>query len=304
MRRNGNPTSWLTSRIGSLLGCLILALPLLFYAIPHLHRPVRTVLEKSLFEGITYRREARNLPRPIMLHVVKIDLTAPGVDLLVTNGQPAEASPDNTELKARTASEFLQEFDLQLAVNASFFYPFREKTPWDFYPHSGERVNAVGQAISNHMQYSSPELDWPTLCFANSRAQIAPNGTCPAATQQAVAGSALLVSQGQAAPIPPDSADSDAAYSRTAVATDRTGETLWIIVIDDKQLFYSEGVTLPELTQMLLEFGVDQAINLDGGGSTTLVTDREILNAPIHTRIPMRERPVANHIGVYARPLN
>jgi hypothetical protein len=27
------------------------------------------------------------------------------------------------------------------------------------------------------------------------------------------------------------------------------------------------------------------------------------LNAPIHTRIPMRQRPVANHLGVYALPV-
>lgn len=45
------------------------------------------------------------------------------------------------------------------------------------------------------------------------------------------------------------------------------------------------------------------ALNLDGGGSTTMVvSDRKGiggLNSPIHTKLPMRERPVANNLGFY-----
>ncbi|MBD2020680.1 phosphodiester glycosidase family protein, partial [Leptolyngbya sp. FACHB-36] len=52
--------------------------------------------------------------------------------------------------------------------------------------------------------------------------------------------------------------------------------------------------------------GADKAVNLDGGGSTTIVvsspTGPYALNAPIHTKIPLRERPVANHLGFYAAP--
>ncbi|HEY9729402.1 MAG TPA: hypothetical protein V6D50_23370 [Chroococcales cyanobacterium] len=45
-----------------------------------------------------------------------------------------------------------------------------------------------------------------------------------------------------------------------------------------------------------------------GCGSTTLVTatpkGSTVLNSPIHTKLPMRECPVANHIGFYALPKN
>jgi hypothetical protein len=30
----------------------------------------------------------------------------------------------------------------------------------------------------------------------------------------------------------------------------------------------------------------------------------KVLNSPIHTRVPMRQRPVANHLGVYALPID
>jgi hypothetical protein len=87
---------------------------------------------------------------------------------------------------------------------------------------------------------------------------------------------------------------------------DARGETLWLIVVDGRQRNYSAGVTLVELVDIILELGADAALNLDGGGSTTLVMEGTrgavLLNSPIHTRIPMRQRPVGNHLGVYALP--
>jgi hypothetical protein len=46
-------------------------------------------------------------------------------------------------------------------------------------------------------------------------------------------------------------------------------------------------------------------MNLDGGGSSTLAVEGangrpEVLNSPIHQRIPGRERPVGNHLGIFA----
>ena len=91
------------------------------------------------------------------------------------------------------------------------------------------------------------------------------------------------------------------AYSRTAVGISEKGDRLWLIIIDGKQPFYSEGVTEQELAKIAIKLGCDRALNLDGGGSSTLVAkvanQIKVLNAPMHTKIPMRERPVANHLG-------
>jgi exopolysaccharide biosynthesis protein len=45
-------------------------------------------------------------------------------------------------------------------------------------------------------------------------------------------------------------------------------------------------------------------MSLDGGGSSTMVIEGDdgepkILNSPIDQYIPGRERPVANHLGIY-----
>lgn len=289
--------------IGLGLGALLAVLPLMGFAWVHGQRPPRENVERPLFQGITYRREVRSLPRPLMVHIVEIDLTTPGIRVQVTPGTDVG---DRTEVTARTTSEFLQEFDLKLAVNANFFYQFREATPWNYYPHSGQRVHAVGEAIANGTVYSEAEPSWPVLCFAaDNRARIQPDA-CPEGTQQGVAGSHLLIQNRQ--PMPLSEYDVDQGlHSRTVAALDAAGETLWLVAIDDKQPRYSEGVTSAEMVDILMELGVDTALNLDGGGSTTLVMaegDRPVvLNAPVHTKIPMRERPVANHLGFDAAPL-
>lgn len=292
-------------------GTSLLLLPLILYGWLHSMRPPRTTQERSLFQGITYKREIRSTPRPFIVHIVTVDLTAPGVRVLVTPGTTSPIKTEiPTEIDARTTSEFLKEFKLQLAVNASFFYPFREVTPWDYYPRSGDRANVVGQAISNGLSYSSHEPDLPVLCFnsskGGSRVQISGRRDCPKDTVHAVAGNHMLIEQGNPVGLTLDEHDTDRPYSRVAVASDRAGKKLWFVAIDGKQPLYSEGATIAELTNIIVELGAHWALNLDGGGSTTLVaatpSGPAVLNAPTHTKLPMRERPVANHIGFYALP--
>jgi hypothetical protein len=286
-----------------LLGMGLLALPLVLYGWLHFLRPPREPYTQALFQGITYQRKIRVLPRPAVIHIVAIDLSTPGVKALVT---PSSPSTTDMQTTARTTSAFLQEFKLQLAVNASFFYPFKEKTPWDYYPRAGEGAKVLGQSISNQQRYAPPRQGWAALCFLAHRAQVFPNGECPPGTIHAVAGIVVLVESGQPAYHNFDAKADRRPYSRVAAAIDKTGQKLWLVLVDGKQPLYSEGATIFELAEIMADLGVDTAINLDGGGSTTLVIDTpagaKVLNAPMHTKLPMRERPVANHLGFYASP--
>lgn len=53
-----------------------------------------------------------------------------------------------------------------------------------------------------------------------------------------------------------------------------------IIVVDGRSDGYSEGCDLPTLQQLFVDRGVTTAFNLDGGGSTTLWFNGEIINKP------------------------
>jgi len=59
----------------------------------------------------------------------------------------------------------------------------------------------------------------------------------------------------------------------------RDGKLL-MVTVDGRQPGYSEGMTLRELAQLFLDLGCQDAMNLDGGGSTTMVVRDRIVNSP------------------------
>lgn len=283
-------------------GTVVLTLPLIIVGWLNFHRPQRSNIQQQLFRGIAYQRIVRNRPRPMMIHLVTVDLNQTEIKPVLT---PPEAQ-NNEYTKARTTSQFLREFQVQLAINASYFRPFHENTPWDYYPQIGDRVTPIGQTIVNQQPYTQAEAGWHVICFTkDNRAQIPGTEKCPTNTVQAVAGSQILVKNSRFQPN--TNARSDKPYPRVAIGVDRTGKKLSIVLVDGKQPLYSEGMTRDELAKLLLELKTDAALNLDGGGSTTLVINTpsgiKILNAPIHTKIPQRERPIANHLGFTAKKL-
>ena len=55
----------------------------------------------------------------------------------------------------------------------------------------------------------------------------------------------------------------------------------YILVVVDGRSSESAGVTLPELAALMLELGAMEAYNLDGGGSSTMVSEGELVNDPL-----------------------
>ncbi|CAM3267044.1 phosphodiester glycosidase family protein [Filibacter tadaridae] len=57
---------------------------------------------------------------------------------------------------------------------------------------------------------------------------------------------------------------------RTAIAIDKTGTKVFMVTVDGRQAPYSKGMALKEFAEYLVSIGADRALNLDGGGSTTM----------------------------------
>ena len=277
----------------------IISTPFLAIGILRLLRPQTINLEEELFPGIYYERQIKEQPRPIISHTVTVDLTKPNLKFFVT---PGKSNPHQREFRAETTTEFLQNYSLQLAINGSLFSNFQPRFPWNHYPRSGDGVDVEGLVISEGQVYSEAKYGWPVLCILEgNRLEINPFD-CPENTQSALAGTNLVVIDGK---VVEQGTDIGATKldPRTAVAIDEQGKKLWVVVIDGRQPGYSEGVTLEELGNLLKELGAVSALNLDGGGSTAMVMEEgkgvKVLNSPIHTRIPLRQRPVANHLGIH-----
>jgi len=264
------------------------------------HRPQPAPAQEALFPGIEYTRAVRSTPRPLVLHLIRIDLATPGLEFVVTPGTPGE------DLPARTVSEFLTEFDLQLAINGAYFQPWWDRAPWDYYPHSGDPVHPVfGIAAARGTVYAVDETGTMSEALFISADNQVSFRTPVGDTYNAIGGLTMLLSSGTNV-IDVLNVEDESLHPRTAVGLDESGQTLILMVIDGRQPGYSEGVSLRELAELMRDFGAYQALNLDGGGSSTLVAEGSdgqpsILNSPIHSRIPGQQRPVATHLGVSIR---
>lgn len=67
-------------------------------------------------------------------------------------------------------------------------------------------------------------------------------------------------------------------HPRTSIGV-RADGTLVLVTVDGRQPKKSVGMTIPELAKLMLEFGCKEAMNLDGGGSTTMAIRNKVVNS-------------------------
>ncbi len=103
----------------------------------------------------------------------------------------------------------------------------------------------------------------------------------------------------------------DERHARTAICVKENHHWVLMVSAHTKEAYRQytdkavEGLTIPELTQFLQELGCVNAINLDGGGSSTLVIDGNVMNTPAGDMDELfhlfHERPVSDAILVLPR---
>ena len=227
------------------------------------------------------------------MHIAEIDLTAPGIGFQLT-------PPGGTlETVRQTTLDYLNQQHAQLAINGEFFLPF---------PSTDPNAMLVGFAASNGNVYSSFEA--PVQSYAivtnapalnidpSNHAGIVHNDPAFAdgkhvlenvTVGNALAGSAQIVTNGvNTVPVYVDAAHPDglltpggpANYSnsnswyeltnaRTAIGLSQDGKTLVLFTVDNAG--GSRGMTVTEVANLLIQdYGVYNALNLDGGGSTSM----------------------------------
>jgi hypothetical protein len=262
-------------------------------------RPVPVPVKQKLYDGVIYRRVVRFFPRPMIAHVLTVDTKEKGIEFLVT---PPD-SEGETPLKARTTSQFLEEFNLQVAINGGGFSPWWSRSPADYYPHVGDPIAPSGFTASNGKVYWADDEEEGVLpALFISRRNVLSFNNKPNKVHSAISGDRMIVIKGEVAPNLGD----PELQPRTAIGINRNGRYLYLIVVDGRQPFYSEGVTFTELAELFIDQGAFMAMSLDGGGSSTMVVEDDdgrpkILSSPIDRYIPGTERPVGTHFGIYIK---
>lgn len=82
--------------------------------------------------------------------------------------------------------------------------------------------------------------------------------------------------------------------SRTAIGQRKDGAVI-LLVIDGRSITGSKGASIIELQQIMNKLGAHNAINLDGGKSTTMYYEGDVINTPSNS---MGERPIPSAVIV------
>jgi exopolysaccharide biosynthesis protein len=241
------------------------------------------------------------------MHVAQIDLQAPGIRFKVS------APGGDREVARQSTLDFLKQERAQLAINGHFFLPFpsTDRTAWVIGLAASE--GRVFSAFEIPDQSYALVAFAPALNIdRDNRATIVhydpafPDGRHvreTVALWNVVAGSSQIVTGGVAsvpyyrddnhfdAELDPggpndysnDKAWADATTARTAVGLSQDRRTLTLFTVDVRggrpsrdapRGTISEGMKLSEVAAVLIrDFGVFDALNLDGGGSTTMAMD-------------------------------
>jgi exopolysaccharide biosynthesis protein len=248
--------------------------------------------------------------QPVRGWTAWVDLTDPRVEIRVTG--PARHEPNDPvamETRAQTTPTWLEREHLVLAVNAHFFArvldpnaPYEPNMPLDL----------IGPCISDGRLVSPPPATQPSPVLALTRERRGRIGLLMAreleGMEDVVSGAlprepatgGLLVEKGRnvgetASPQPLKR------HPRTAAGLTADGGTLILLVIDGRQSDWSIGLTLPELADLMIELGANDAVNLDGGGSSSFIFAPP--GAPRITNRPSdgHWRAVGSSLGVFLR---
>ena len=242
-----------------------------------------------IFRGVERLQASADQPRPLKVQAVRVDLRETGIDFLVTPSNGAAPK----DVGARSVSEFLEEFQCQVAINGSVFDVYAE--------HRGNPMDVLGLSLSRGQRYSPPNR-WDALLIGKDRrAWIARSPVNARAAWNGMSGYYALLADGR------NKGGMADLHPRSAVGVSRDGRYLLLMAADGRQPGYSEGLTTAETAEWMRKLGAWNALNLDGGGSTALVmrgSDGQptTLNRPSGPP-PGTERRVANHLCVYAKGL-
>jgi exopolysaccharide biosynthesis protein len=258
-------------------------------------------------DGVVYERLSTRSPRPIVIHVVKIDLVVAGAELkAIAAPDPDGAGPAETTLSSPL--ELAASINAIVAINANAFSRTDGSVGAPYF--MGERVRILGWVVRDGIVRSMPargaasawtdsngitRIGYADEAFAND-ALSAPLGF-RAPVRMAVSGFDLLLRRGR----PVASADG-AIHPRSGIGVSRDGVTVWFAVADGRQAGYSEGLTLQEWASYFMAWGAWDALNLDGGGSSVLTyadPSLRVVNSPSDFPLfPFLPRPVPVMLAV------
>ena len=224
------------------------------------------------FPGV---RRLRRITSNQAVHALVVDLCAPGVSVRATG----------TDERRKTVGSFGAAVGAQAAINGDFF--------------SFETYGTNGPSMSNGARWGGGDHDYVApLMFGAGKVALPPHeatGGITAWAREVVSGHPTILVGGTRRNNNGD-ALCTARHPRTAAGLSADKSKLILAVVDGRATTRI-GMTCDELANLMKELGADAAVNLDGGGSSTMwLAGTGVVNAPSDGQ----QRVVANHLAIRA----
>ncbi len=243
-----------------------------------------------------------NDPRMMRVFAIRVDTKAPGIRFIATE-RCDRYKADVSETRRIPTKLFLTLSKCQVAINGDFFTPFIPANQSSY-------TNLLHLSVSEG-EVVSPASDGASVLISrDNKVSIMP--TTPTTSLNnvwtAISGSGMVLVDGN--PVEGDTS----LHPRSAAGVSQDGRYVYLMAIDGRQKGWSDGATTKEVGEWLARLGAYNGLNLDGGGSTTLVKmsydgKPVVLNSPVGwaalngVSLRGRERFNGNSLGVYAQPL-
>jgi hypothetical protein len=247
------------------------------------------VLPTEIYQGVSYgcERLAVDKQGSGLMHWVRVDLTAPGIELYVTPLDP-QAVERGWQYRLKRTPTVVNQEQLAVAINATLF---GSDSGW--IPISGDFARSSDATIANYVVSHVPEYTY-LLCFDDHlvpclESSRPPDDSVLRRSRWGLGGrGAVLLRDGRTfrdTPRKPTDA-------RTAVGVDRQKRLLFLAVFENA----SPWRALDKLAQL----GAVDGMLLDGGNSTSMAIGEKARG--VRSGVLMGGwRPVATHFGVRAR---
>ena len=265
---------------------------------------------KDVQTGVKLLRLETDDPRLLKINIMRIDLRTPGLQF-TGNGRDADwgkPMPDYENTIIRTKRVRTRDFllnarapksegglglDMIVAANSA---PWR---PW-IKPYTHRYAHPLGLGILNgEVICDTKPHRAQFVVYEDGRVDIVES--VPEEDYKKIrltaAGFSIILRRGEIPSLP-----EGGLHPRIAYGLSQARDFLYIITIDGLQRDWSIGATIPEIAHFLRDAGSFDALNMDGGGSTTLcywdAEQQQIVRAN-RPNAKGVERLVGSNLGIY-----
>lgn len=225
-----------------------------------------------------------------LCHLIKIDLTNPELKIFLYTG-------DSEKIKSIRPSELSKITNADIIINT---VPWSQKIPL-----ISEKI-PVGIVYKNGITYSTPNKNYGAISLVKTnsdrkseyRAEITDSQKAPAIRNQNetkenfsddLTGDSEIITGGfwQILKDGEKLSFKEISDSRTALAISSDQKTLYILIVEGEKKSHSKGLSYGQCADIFIKTGAFNAIELDGGSSTTLyIYGKNVLSYKKNPKLP------------------